>query len=249
VTIKVLSYNIRYGGGGREDRLAGVIREAAPDLVIFQEATQPRVVERLAGETGMSVWGARPGHSLGFMSRLEIAHDEWHRPPGARHPFLEIVPAGTEFRIFGLHLSAIHSKWTERRRVRELRALITAIERHQEGFHVLVGDFNALAPGELLDAQRMPARLRALIWLSGGDIRRDTIQIMLDGGYVDGYRLLHPEDKGFTFPTWDPHVRLDFIFLPAPFAGRLSACRVITGTDGVAQASDHFPLLAHLEFG
>jgi exodeoxyribonuclease-3 len=146
-----------------------------------------------------------------------------------------------------LHLSAIHSKWTERRRVRELSALVKAIEKHQGGFHVLVGDFNALAPGELLDARRMPARLRALIWLSGGDIRRDTIRIMLEGGYVDGYRSLHPEEKGFTFPTWDPHVRLDFVFLPGPFAGRLSSCQVIDHANGVAQASDHFPLLAHLD--
>ena len=64
---------------------------------------------------------------------------------------------------------------------------------------------------------------------------------------MDGYRSLHPDDKGFTFPTWDPHVRLDFVFLPAPFASRLSACQVIDDANAVAQASDHFPLLAHLE--
>jgi endonuclease/exonuclease/phosphatase family metal-dependent hydrolase len=247
VNIKLLSYNIRYGGVGREKQMGAVIRESAPDLVIFQEATRPRVIEQLAEEAGMNVWAARPGHSLGFMGRIEIAHYDWHRPPGARHPFLEIVPAGTETRIFGLHLSAVHSNWTERRRVRELRALLKSIKQHQEGFHVLVGDFNTLAPGELLDARRLPARLRALVWLSGGDIRWETISIMLGAGYLDGYRVLRPSEKGFTFPTWDPHLRLDYIFLPALFIDRLKACEVGNNIPIAAQASDHFPLLAQLD--
>lgn len=247
MNLKLLSYNIRYGGAGRERHLADVIRAAAPDLVVFQEASRPHVVEQVAGQTGMKIWAARQGHSLGFMSRLEIAHHEWHSPPGARHAFLEIIPAGTEFRVFGLHLSAVHSNWTERRRVRELRALLKGIEQHQEGFHVLVGDFNTLAPGDLLDVRRLPARLRALVWLSGGNIRWQTILIMQEGGYVDGYRALHPSDKGYTFPTWDPHVRLDYLFVPTPFADRLKACQVLYEAPAVGQASDHFPLLAQLE--
>jgi endonuclease/exonuclease/phosphatase family metal-dependent hydrolase len=246
VTLKLLSYNIRYGGQGRERSIAAVIREAAPDLVVFQEATRPHVIERLAKETGMTAWGARPGHSLGFMSRVEISHHEWHWPAGARHRFLEIVPAGTEFRVFGMHLSAIHSNLTERRRIREIRALLKGIERHQEGFHVLVGDFNTLAPGELLDPRLLPARLRALVWLSGA-IQWETIQILLNANYVDGYRFLYPLEKGFTFPTRSPHLRLDYIFLPALFAARLKACEVIHGSAAAIQASDHFPLLAQLD--
>jgi exodeoxyribonuclease-3 len=246
VNLRVLSYNIRFGGNGREEHLAAVIREAAPDLVVFQEATRPHVVERLSAETGLSVWAARAGHSLAFMSRVDVTHYEWHRPRGARHPFLEIVPAGTEFRVFGLHLSAVHSNWTERRRVRELRATLNAIRRHQEGLHVLVGDFNTLAPGELLDWRSLPVRLRPMVWLSGGAIRWETIQIMLDAGYVDGYRALNRQDKGFTFPTWNPHVRLDYVFLPAPFQERLRMCQVFNGTPDVMKASDHFPLMADL---
>jgi exodeoxyribonuclease-3 len=247
VSFRLLSYNIRYGGVGREKWLAAVIRETTPDLVVFQEASHPEVVERLAAETEMYAWAARRGYSLGFMSRIKIAHHEWHRPPGVRHAYLEIVPVGTEGRVFGLHLSAVHSNWTERRRVRELRALLRSIERHQQGFHTLVGDFNTLAPGELLDARQLPARLRALVWLSGGRIRWETIQIMLDANYMDGYRVIHPAEQGFTFPTWNPHVRLDYLFLPALFANRLKSCEVVKGTTAVLQASDHFPLLAQLE--
>jgi endonuclease/exonuclease/phosphatase family metal-dependent hydrolase len=249
MTLKLLSYNIRFGGAGREDRLAAAIREAGPDLVVLQEATDPRVVERIARATGMSNWAARPGHSVGFISRREVAHYEWHLVRGSRRAFLEIVLAGTEVRIFGIHLRAIHSNWTERRRVRELRGLLQSIKQHQKGLHVLLGDFNTLAPGELLDIRLLPFRLRPLVWLSGGYIRWETIQMMLDAGYVDGYRTIHPLEKGFTFPTWNPHLRLDYVFLPAPFADRLKGCQVLSESLTMAQASDHFPLVADLELG
>jgi exodeoxyribonuclease-3 len=246
VSFNLLSYNIRFGGEGRESQLASAIAECDPDLVVLQEATRPRVVERLADETGMKSWAARPGHSLAYLSRVEIERHEWHRPRGSKRHFLEIVPAGLEFSVYGVHLSAVHSNWTERRRMRELRALLAVIESSKENFHVCVGDFNTLAPGELLDARRLPARLRAFLWLSGGRVRYETIQIMLGAGYVDGYRRLHLEETGYTFPTWDPHVRLDFVFLPGTFADRLNACEVFAQSDAARQASDHFPLLARL---
>ena len=246
MTLKLLSYNIRFGGRGREALIAEVIRTVQPDVVVFQEGSDPRVIERLAEETEMPTWAARPSHSIAFISRTAVAHHEWHYPKGARHSFLEIVLEGHEAHIFGLHLKARFSKWSERRRAFEIRALLEGIHRHQEGFHVLVGDFNTLAPGELLDVQRMPRWIRALVWLSGRDIQRETIQIMLDSSYVDGYRFLHPEDKGYTFPTWDPHLRLDYIFLPAAFAPKLKSCEVFNHTSARA-ASDHFPLLVQLE--
>jgi exodeoxyribonuclease-3 len=242
-----MSYNIRFGGRGRESLMAEVVRAAAPDIVVFQEATDPRVIETLAQATGMTRWAAKPAHSIGYISRLDVAHHEWHYPAGAKHSFLEIQLAGSEARIFGLHLRARFSKWSERRRVREIQTLLEGIKRHQEGFHVLVGDFNTLAPGELLDTRRMPAWIRALVWISGRDIRRDTIQLMLDANYLDGYRFLHPEDKGYSFPTWDAHVRLDYIFLPARYASHLTFCEVVKEPAVASRASDHFPLLAHLE--
>ncbi|MGA9771591.1 MAG: endonuclease/exonuclease/phosphatase family protein [Blastocatellia bacterium] len=244
--LKLLSYNIRFGGLKRETQLAEVIRAIAPDLVVFQEATAPGVIENLAEATGLHFWAARPAHSIGYISRIEIAHHEWHHPAGAKHSFLEIVPTGSEFRIFGLHLSAMFSKWSERRRAREIRALLSSIKRHQTGFHVLVGDFNTLAPGELLDTRRMPAWIRAMIWISGREIQRETIQVMLDAEYADGYRFLHPEDKGYTFPIWDPHLRLDYLFVPARYTDHLKDCQVITGLPAVKTASDHFPLLAYI---
>jgi exodeoxyribonuclease-3 len=244
--LKLLSYNIRFGGTGRETKIAEVVQAIAHDIVVFQEATVPRVVERLAEATGLQYCAARPDHSIAYMSRIEIAHHEWYHPPGAKHSFLEIVPACCDVRIFGLHLRAMVSKWGERQRIREIRALLEGIKAHREGFHVLVGDFNSFAPGETLHTGKMPTWIRTLIWLSGRNVRREVIQIMLDGGYIDGYRTQHPEQAGYTFPTLDPHVRFDYVFVPVAFMKQLSDIQVVESSKAIS-ASDHFPLLAHLE--
>jgi exodeoxyribonuclease-3 len=247
VIVKLLSYNIRFGGRGRENELAAVIKAVGPDIVVFQEAIDPELIKRLSVATQLPFWSSRAEHSIGYISRIEVAHHEWHYPAGAKHSFLEIVLTGSENRIFGLHLSSMFSKWGEQRRTREIRALLKSIERYQNGFHVLVGDFNTLAPGEVLETRRMPAWIRALVWLSGRDIQRATIGIMRDSGYADVYRSLHPDVKGYTFPVWDPHVRLDYLFVPKSFANRVKSCEVITEA-GVTKASDHLPLLSSVEF-
>ena len=248
MSLRLLSYNIRFGGVGREHALAAVIKALAPDLVVFQEATHPDVIERLATATGFPFWAARRNHSIGFLSREKVDYHEWHYPAGARHSFLEIIPAGTEARVFGLHLSARFSRWDERRRWREIRSLLEGIKRHQHGFHVLVGDFNTLAPGEILEMEKLPAWIRALIWISGRKLQRETIQFVLDASYIDGYRTLHPDVKGYTFPTWDPHVRLDYVFVPKAFKDRLLSCEVIIEPkELIKAATDHCPLIAELK--
>ena len=246
MTLRVLSYNIRYGGSGREPALLQVIQSADPDLVVFQEATKPGVIERLAEGAGMAHWGAHSGRSLGFMSRRAIAHAEWHRPRLSHHAFLEITPAGADVTIVGVHLSAVHSAWTERRRGLELRALLRTLRQRERGFHALVGDFNTLAPGEALDMRKLPPRLRAFVWLSGGRIRWRTIQAVLDAGYADAFRHHHAAETGYTFPTWDPHLRLDYLFVPAPDVARVTSCAVVSHP-ALAAASDHLPLVAEIE--
>lgn len=246
MTLRVLSYNIKYGGTGREDALAAVIRAADPDVVMLQEASDPAVVRRLAEATALPAWGARVGHSTGYLSRHAVASHAWHHPRGSRHAFLEVELADVGCRLFGLHLNAWFSKWSEQRRTREIRALLDGIRAHQDGFHAIAGDFNALAPGERLEVRGFPRWIRAMIWLSGRDIARDTIQTMLDGGYVDAWRTLHAGEPGYSFPTWDPHVRLDYLFTPGRYQARIGRCEVFLSPAEARTASDHFPLLVEL---
>ena len=245
--LRILSYNILKGGVGREGQLAEIIRAQSPDIVIFQEATRPAVVERLARDTAMSASGAVYGRSLGFMSRVPIAEHRWVRPRWSQHAFLDLVPEGMKLRVIGLHLSAVHAAWTEARRVRELRSLLAAIGDRAKLPHVLMGDFNTLAPDERLDVAKLPRRLRWLVWLSGGRIRWQTIAIVLGAGYVDGYRHLHARDAGLTFPAPDPHVRLDYIFMPKGLETQLVSCDVGSGSSAVRLASDHLPVTAEFD--
>ena len=247
--LRILSYNIRFGGRGREADIAEVIRSAAPDIVMLQEAIDPRVVETIAKSTDMSHFGARGGYSTGYLSRLPVESHSWHSSPLARHAFLEVVLSGGRVRLYGLHLRAWFSNWSERRRVREIRALLSAIEEHQDGFHAIAGDFNALAPDALLDTSHMPRWIQAMVWASGRDIARETIGVMLAAGYVDAWRKMHPASPGTTFPTWDPHVRLDYLFTPERYGDTLLRCEVLRSAPRAATASDHFPLLVEMADG
>lgn len=247
MTVRLLSYNIRYAGRGRERALAEVIRSAEPDVVLLQEATDPSVIELLSRDTALPHWGSRPAYSMGYLTRLPLTHHAWHHPAKARHAFLELELEGVDCRFFGLHLVAWFSKWTERKRAREIRALLDGIRHHQHGFHLIAGDFNALAPGELLEVRRMPRWIRTMIWLSGREMSRETIQLMLDEGYVDAWRRLHPKGPGYTFPTWDPHVRLDYVFVPERDANRVAVCEsLFTPPELVREASDHAPILVEV---
>jgi endonuclease/exonuclease/phosphatase family metal-dependent hydrolase len=95
----------------------------------------------------------------------------------------------------------------------------------------------------------MPAWIRGMVWLSGRDIARSTIEMMRSEGYVDAWRTVHPDpvlEPGYTFPVWHPHVRLDYVFTPAGYASRLIGCEVRRRPEVVRTASDHFPLLVEI---
>lgn len=253
--MRFLTYNIREGGVGRAEQIAEVIKAASPDVVALQEARDPVVVERIAKLAGFKFSGSRLSHSTGFLSNVPVLQYAWRHPQRTRHALLEVSLADGFPRLFVVHLRAWFSKWSERRRAQELRGLLDGIEEqlireeHAFAFHLLAGDFNALAPEEKFDPSPMPRWIRGMVWLSGRDIARTTIAMMQSEGYVDAWRALykdHVNDPGYTFPVWNPHVRLDYVFTPAAYASRFTACEVRRTPEQVQTASDHFPLLVEI---
>lgn len=253
--MRFLTYNIREGGVGRAEQLAEVIRDANADFVALQEARDPATVERIATLAGFPAFGSRRMHSTGFLSRVPVLDFAWRHPRRTRHALLEVSLADGMPRVFVLHLRAWFSRWSEQQRARELRGLLEGIrqqllrEENAFAFHVLAGDFNALAPGERFDPSPMPAWIRGMVWLSGQDIARSTIEMMRTDGYVDAWRSVHPDadrDPGYTFPVWHPHVRLDYVFTPAAYATQFRMCEVRRTPEVASTASDHFPLLVEL---
>ena len=146
--MRLLTYNIQHGGHGRIAPLASVINACAPDLVLLQEATDPGNVERLAEATGMADWKAywrsiarvpqpRAGRLFEVDAAARLAACVHRDRPGGRT---------------GAHLRRAPERGPRRvdRAAPRVRVAGAAarVERHQDGFHVLSGDFNTVAPGE-----------------------------------------------------------------------------------------------------
>ena len=150
------------GGAGREDALAvrhPPVRSRHRRLP-GSDATR-RWSSGSRSEPGMTTCAALPKLSLGFMSRIPIAHYEWHRPRVSRHAFLEIVPEGMAVpRLRRAPERGLRRVDREPPGVRAARAAATASSAHQHGFHALVGDFNTVTPGELLDFAALPQKVR-----------------------------------------------------------------------------------------
>src|SRR5256885_5432762 len=91
VSLRILSYNMLKSGIGREKQLATVINDCAPDVVIFEEAYRPHVVQHLSSACGMPHWAASSGHSVAFMSRLEVSGHVWRRVRWAKRAYVELV--------------------------------------------------------------------------------------------------------------------------------------------------------------
>jgi exonuclease III len=108
--------------------------------------------------------------------------------------------------------------------------------------HLLVGDLNALCPGDPVGTPPRGEEKRGDA-LPGAP--RRAIRLILDAGYVDCYRSLHPETPGYTYPSHALWLRLDYIFASPPMAARLYACDVVMGEEA-ERASDHFPIWAQL---
>jgi endonuclease/exonuclease/phosphatase family metal-dependent hydrolase len=72
------------------------------------------------------------------------------------------------------------------------------------------------------------------------------IDLLTKAGYVDCFRQIHPDNKGFTFHTAKPVGRIDYIFASPELASRLTDSKVITEGGGISGslASDHFPVYA-----
>lgn len=243
--LRIVSYNIRFGGGRRVPLLAAVLASLEPDVVILQEATDPRVVERLAVDVGLPNPFYRPGWSVAALLRHRPTAVDWHAPRRARG-FLTISPDGADLRITGVHLPAGLSSRGEFARSRQVEIVIATLGGRADDQSLIVGDLNAVARGDEPLVAGMPLWLRAWLRFDGG-IRTDVLDRLARSGWRDAYRVLHPEEPGFTLPSSAPRVRLDYLLAPERVIPRVRVCEPLVGGTLVARASDHLPLLAVVE--
>ena len=125
--LRLVSYNIRFGGKGRDGLISDVLGKLEPDVVILEEATDPRVVESIAGKLGMRAAVTRPDHSVAAMSRGALEGADWRRYRRGRSVLhLDLPEHG--LRVLGVHLTAGMSWRGERVRIVEAGRLLEGIE-------------------------------------------------------------------------------------------------------------------------
>ncbi len=187
-------YSLRGNGSRRTDQLVHIIRSAQPDIVGVAEAINPRmkeepqVIEEIANILDMQlVRGGEPGsyrdYQTALMTRLPIVHTRVHNRPGVlARPLLEVCVEetnGQHLTVFVTHLSASFNRGRGGGgiRMREMQEIlkIMAPFRAEGKPHLLIGDFNSMAPGEPFKAS---ALLKYVVRL---DSRRHSVLHKYDG--------------------------------------------------------------------
>lgn len=247
MTIRIATYNIRKGGRKRQGFLADVVRALDADLTVLQEATDSAVVRSVAEAAGAEAVIHARGRSVAVISRLPVGRVTWHRMAPTRS-FVEVELAGIGVRVLGVHLSAGLSARGERRRLREIRRVLD-VARAAPGpaRTLIVGDLNAVAPGDLASVVHLPAWIRLLLRVDGG-IGTVVVASLLADGYTDGFRHLNPGLVGPTMPVAAPSVRLDYLMVGPDLVPALVACGLgSVPYPKLLAASDHLPVVLDME--
>jgi len=200
---RTLSYNILAGGKRRVDQLTNIIRSAQPDIVGLVEAYNPQTVEEIAQRLGMQY---RMGDSYAqtntgqtaLLSRLPIieTHSHYFSDRHTRSILEACIEEedGRKLTVFIAHLTAAfyQSRGGDAQRRREVQEILRITASKRGTPHLLMGDFNAIAPGDRLKAS---ALLRYLI-IMDQQYRRNPYENLghpnLDSVVPEPLRFLYP---------------------------------------------------------
>jgi exodeoxyribonuclease-3 len=251
--LRVVTYNIKDGGLGREGLILQVLKAARPDVVVLEEVYEATLISQWAEALEMSFFRARGNtrRHLALLSRFPIESSaSFHPNPPIQTTLLEAtlrLAPKRSVRIFGVHLLAQPFIAMELWRVWEVAAILRRVNAIPDDLSLIVGDFNAIAPNDSVTTAAWPLGLKFMLGLQGGHVFRAAVRRVLATGFFDCYRELHKDDAGFTLPVSAPNARLDYVFASGDLRRGLLACQVIREPAAVMTASDHCPLLAEFE--
>ena len=206
---RILSYNILAGGRQRVDQLTNIISSAQPDIVGLIEAYDPQIVEEIAQRLGMHFRMSESySHDCkgqtALLSRLPIieAHSHYLSDRHTRSVLEASVEEedGRKLTVFIAHLTAAfnQSRGGDGPRGHEVQAILRMMTSKRGTPHLLMGDFNTIAPGDRLKAS---ALLRYLI-IMDQHYRRNPYEDFghpnLDSVVPKPLRFLYPFMDAFT---------------------------------------------------
>jgi exodeoxyribonuclease-3 len=250
--VKIATYNVN-GVNGRLPNLLAWLGEASPDVVCLQELKAPdekfpAAPIRAAGYG--PIWhGQKSWNGVAILARgaepVETRRGLPGDPDDTHSRYIEAT-------IKGLVVGCLYLpngnpapgpkfdyklRWFERFAVHAKQLLASGAPV------VLAGDFNVMPTD--LDVYA-PER-----WVNDALFRpevRDAYRRLVDQGWTDAVRSLHPGERIYTF--WDywrnaygrnAGLRIDHLLLSPPLKKRLTAAGVDWEVRGLDKASDHAP--------
>jgi len=240
----------------RRELIAEAIRRKGPDLITFQEIQYrswygedlhhqaDQLAEHLPDYS--LIW--QPAHysrdceageqweGLAILSRFPIVDRRYlllSRDEGDPDDTFQRIVLGVKVRTPGgaLWLFTTHFPLSASARERVACEVYDfVVEMAEDRPFVLTGDFNA-------EPESAPIR-----FLTGHLALRGQC-----GSLVDAWAFLHPDDPGFTSPTWKPRERIDYVFVsPSVKVHKITLAATEPNAQGV-YPSDHCGLLAEVE--
>ncbi len=206
---RLLSWNIRHGGGARTEAIAEAISSHEPDIAVLAEFRHnrfgARLHERLAG---MGLVHRRSGHAAAPANTVSVASRYPLTPlPRTGHPGQwshRVVAARCgDFRLVGLYLPNLKAK------LPLLEYLVALPRAYLAEPSLLVGDLNSGKRG--LDGPD------TFVFFEGA-----YLEALESQGWTDGFRHFHGLARDFT---WYSHrrngYRLDYVISSPPMTRRL----------------------------
>jgi exodeoxyribonuclease III len=255
--MKIATYNVN-GINGRLPVLLRWLSESQPDIVCLQElkAPQEKFPEKSIRELGyQAIWqGQKSWNGVAILSRVGQIHEVRRGLPGdpgdSHSRYIEAAING--ILIGGLYLPNGNPRpgpkfdyklrWFERLIDHAAELLVSGQSVMLAGdFNVMPTDLDVYKPERWLDDALFAPEARAAYFR------------LLEQGWTDALRTLHPNERIYTF--WDyfrnafgrnAGLRIDHLLLSPPLADRLANAQVDVAVRGWDKSSDHAPVWIEL---
>lgn len=256
--MKIATYNVN-GVNGRLPVLLQWLETARPDVVCLQElkAQQTNFPAAAIRDAGYdAIWlGQKSWNGVAILARDATIHETRRGLPGdpdlSQSRYIEAAVNGVLVGCLYLPNGnpAPGPKFDHKLRWFEAFTAHAASLMASGAPVVLAGDYNVMPT--VLDIYK-PER-----WKDDALFRpevRNAYARLLDQGWTDALRTLHPDEKIYTFWDYfrngfsrDAGLRIDHLLLSPPLRNRLREAEVDRHVRGWAKTSDHAPVWIQLE--
>ena len=264
--LRIATYNLLHDGQDEEDRsrldaALEVLREAAPHVVMLQEARRFEAdggrllleVERRLGMRGWLALAPHTGQNTAVLVAPPIEPRAFAADPvrfhhAAAHLTVALPGLGPELTLVSVHLSPASpaARLAEAAHLADLAAT--------DRFSIVAGDCNSPGPGdpEPGDWERLPAHFRVRYLDEAGERSdRRALRLLAAAGFADAATALGAGAEPTVPTTGHPDAefvdfRADRVLVSPPLADGIVGQRMIRD-ERTHRASDHYPVVVDLD--